>query len=847
MSLPPVPFAVANGPPASAIGPGAQFPWTDLAWSDNLQTTMPLPDTVSRNVRLALRQIRRQPGFTAAIVLTLAVAIGAGTAIFSFVNTLLIRPFPFRDSGQVVEIHSIRGGQSGQVSIREILDIQEQASSIESIAAHTNSAGGYNFSGEGRPEEWKTVLTTGNLFDVLGAPLVFGAPWPQLQDRSRDNSVILTYGVWQRCFGGRRDVIGRTVTLDHAPGYVIHGVTAPGFDFPRGIDVYRSIGGFANYERRDSRNVVGIARIRRPNSVNRLQSELDAVSQRLSTLHPDTNAGLTFRATALRDTYAGDMKPYLFVLLGAVGFVLLIACSNVVNLLLSRALSREREMAVRMAIGASRSAILGQLLTESIVLSLAAAGLGLGLAYWWIRLLRAVIGPELPAWMVITIDQRVLAFTVTVAVLVGVISGLAPALQVLRTSQGDSLKEAGRGNSGGMLGARLRDWLIVAEVAAAVVLLAGASLMVRGFIRLQQQEKGFQSDSIQTFRVALGWKRYTSQEQIAQYYERAQRDLSSIPGVESVAFIYNPPLARLDTHPPTVQIEGQSAAEALRNPYVNLQMISENYFELMKIPLKAGRFFTAFDRKDSEPVAIVSERVARLLWPGQNPVGKRLLYNPGARPPNAWYKVIGVSGNVQHRALGGEPSFEMYISYRQRCDPNEFMLVKTGIGAREFQKRAQQVMWAIDSEQSVFDFQPYDQRIADSIWQLRISRILLTIFGVVALVLAAIGIYGIMSYFVGQRRREIGIRLALGATPGGVQFLIVKRGMILGSIGLLIGLAGSLTLSPVLSHAVRGMSGTDPLSGAVAAVVLFLVTVAASSIPAWRASSVDPAIILRQE
>ena len=804
-------------------------------------------DSFSRNLRLSLRQIRRRPGFAAAIILTLGLAIGANTAIFSFVNALLIRPFPFRDPGQLVEIHSIRGGQPGKLSIREILDIQEQTTILESIAAHTNSSGGYNFGGEGRPEEWKTILTTGNLFEVLGVPLALGEKWPQPHDRTRDYRVILTYGVWQRCFGGRPDIVGKTITLDHAPGYVIHGVTAQGFDFPRGIEVYRSIGGFANYERRDSRNVVGIARIRQPHSVERFQAELEAVSHRLATLYPATNDGLSFRASAFREMYSGDVRPYLVVLLCAVGFVLLIACSNVVNLLLSRALSREREIAVRIAMGAGRSAILQQLLTESIVLSLTAAGVGLALAYWWMKLLRAIVGAELPAWMVITIDGRVLVFTIIIASLAGIVSGLMPVLQLSRGVFAGSLKEAGRGNSGGRLAGRLRDGLVITEVAGAFLLLAGAVLMIRGFNHLQEREKGFRADSIQTFRVALGWKRYSTQEQISQYYERTQQNLAAIPGFHGVAFIYNPPLARLDAEPLTVQIEGQSPADAHRNPYVNVQMISENYFDLMKIPLKAGRFFTEFDRIGSEPVAIVSERLAKSLWPGEDPLGKRLLFDPAARTPNVYHKVVGVVGNVLHRELGGEASFEMYLAYRQRCDANEYMLVKTGLSQGEFEQRAEEVMWAIDPEQSVFDFRRYDQRIMDGMWQLRISRMLLTVFGVVAVVLAAIGIYGVMSYLVGQRVREMGIRLALGATPPAVRALIVKRGAFLGAIGTGAGMLAAGALGRLIEHHLHYVSGRDPLSFAAPLCLLFAVTIGACALPAWRASRIDPAVTLRAE
>ena len=803
-------------------------------------------DTLGRNLLFSLRQIKTRPGLSASVILTLALATGANTAVFSFVNALLVRPFPFRDSDQLVMVESMRGGQAGKLSMREILDIHEQATTLESIAAHTNSAGAYNFSGAGRPEEWKTTLSTGNLFSVLGIPLALGDTWPQPFDRARDSRVVLTYDVWKRAFGGRPDVIGKTITLDNSPGYVIQGVAAPGFDFPRGIEIYRSIGGFGNYERRDSRNVVGIARIRRPHSVARFQAELDAVAYRLATQFPDTNGGLSFRASPFRDLYAGNVRPYLILLLGAVGFVLLIACVNVVNLLLSRALSREREITVRIAMGAGRSTILGQLLTESVVLALLAATLGLALAYVWMKLLLAIVGTELPGWLVISIDWRVLSFTAATAIAAGIVAGLAPALQLSRGALSERLKESGRGNAGGTRAGRLRDCLIVAEIAGAVVLLAGAGIMIRAFDYLQTQEKGFRADSIQTFRVALGM-RYGTQQQRVLYYDRARRDLASIPGVEAVAFIYNPPLSRLDAVPPPILLEGQSPAEALRNPYVNLQMASDNYFEFLRIPLKAGRSFNQFDREDTEPVTVISERLAKMSWPGQNPIGKRFLYNPARNPPNPYFTVVGVAGNVQNRELGGEPSLEMYLSYRQRCDPNEFMLVKTALSPHEFEHRAEQVMWNIDSEQSVFDFRSYDQRILDSIWQVRLSRMLLSVFSAVALTLAAIGIYGVMSFLVGQRKREIGIRLALGATPATVRRLIVQHGAAVGLGGAVAGLITALALGRVIEHGLNHVTAVDPIILIVPVCVLLAISVLACVVPAWRASRLDPATTLRQE
>jgi putative ABC transport system permease protein len=807
-----------------------------------------LVDALYRHLRYGLRQIRRQPGLATAVVLTLGLAIGANTTIFSFVNALLIRPFPFRDPDQLVEIHSVRGGQPGKLSMREVLDLKEQIAILDGIAAHTGGAGGYNYSGEGRPEEWRAILTTGNLFEVLGVPLELGAKWPEIVDLKRDYRVILSYEVWKSSFAGAIDVVGKKITLDHAAGYEIHGVAGRGFDFPRGIQVYRSVGGFTSYDKRDSRNVVAIARIKRPHTVARLQAELDAVSHRLAQQFPGSNTGISFRAVSFRNLYSGDVRPYLLILLGAVGLVLLIACGNVANLLLSRALSRGREIAIRIALGASRLDLIGQLLTESAVLALAAAGLGLSLAYWWMKLLRAMIGFELPEWMVIELDGRVLGFTIAISILAGLISGLSPALELSRPSLVESLKEGGRGSSSGRSAGRLRDWMVAGEVALAVVLLMATGLLIRSFLELQSQEKGFRAESIATFRVALGWKRYIDQESIARYYERALDKLGALAGVEGVAFVESPPLARQEeSAPSTVQREGQSLHDALHNPYVNLQSISEGYFELMGIALKAGRVFTPFDKKDSEPVAIVSERLARTLWPEKDALGQRLLYNPTARKPDSLRKIVGIVGNVQHRELGGEPSLDIYVPYRQRAAANQYMLVKTRLGLRQFTDQAQPAMWNIDPQQSVFDFKTYEQRILGGIWQLRISRTLLVLFGLVALVLAAIGIYGVMSYVVGQRTREMGIRLALGASPANVQALIVRRGMLLGGIGLTLGLMGALILARVLKHMLRGISHIDPLTFGGALFILVAVTLAACWLPARRASRVDPVASLKQE
>jgi putative ABC transport system permease protein len=806
----------------------------------------PAVDTFRRNFLYSLRQMQRNPGFTAAVVVTFGLAIGATTTIFSFVHALLLRPFPFRSPEQLVEISSLRGGQEGKLSMREVLDIKEEVSCIESIAARTGSEGGYNFSGDGHPEEWKTVLTTGNLFEVLGVPLARGAKWADHSNRERDYRVILSYGVWRSKFGGT-NVVGKSIALDHAPGYRIDGVAGRDFDYPTGIQVYRSLGGFTLYDRREQRNVIAVARIAHPFDVRRLQSELDALATRLATRFPASNSGLSFRARSMRSIYSGDVKPYLILLMGAVTFVLLIACGNVVNLFLSRGLSREREIAVRFSIGASRTDVLAQLLTEGLAHSLLSCCFGLILAFWWMHALRAQIGVEVPSWIVVDLNGRVLLVALAASVLVGLISAFAPALHVIRQSLMAALRAGSRTSSSDTTAGHLRTSMVVSEIALALVLLSGAGFSIRSFLALQSESKGFDADAISTFRVALGWKRYISQELEARYYEQLQAKLRNTPGIQDVAFVSSPPLSRLERNPNTAAAEGQPVDEVRRNPYVNHLSISENYFSVLHIALRAGRFFELFDTPRSELVAIVSDRLAKRLWPNDSPIGRRIRYDPLSNKPGQWRRVIGVVGSVQHDSLGGELSMDMYVPYRQDAAANQFILCKTRLSARDFQAAAEKAAWGIDPEQSIFDFSTYEKRISDSIWQLRLSRLLLVLFGIVALTLAAIGIYGVMSHLVSQRTREVGVRLALGATPAQVRSLIVTSAMGRGTIGIAIGVLGALALRKSLGSILKTGGDMDLLSVSISLSLLVLVMFLACGLPAWRASRIDPLQALREE
>jgi len=802
--------------------------------------------SLALSLRYALRRFRKHPAPTLAVVLTLGVAIGGNTAIFSFVNALLLRPFPFHDAEQLVEVHSRRGGERGKISMREVLDMRESLTTLEALAAHKGGAGGYNYSAAGRPEEWRAILTTGNLFEVLGVPLAAGAPWPENLDRDRGYSVVVSEDIWRRRFDARPNVAGETVTLDHAPGYTVHGVAGPAIDFPSGIDVYRSIGGYTNYEDRDARQVTGIARIQRPATVEQFQAELDALAQRLQNEYPGTNTGLTFEAVSFREAYSGNVRPYLLLLTGAVGLVLLIACANVSHLLLAQLLNRKQELAVRAALGAGRGRLAGQIIVESVLLALTAAAVGVALAYPSMQAVRALIGGELPAWLVVEMDGRVLAFSIAIAVVSAVLSSLAPSSEILGSRWGRTLTSVTRGGSADRSSGRTRDWMIVAEAALAVVLIAGAALFIRGFANLQSNEMGFNPERVSTFRVALGWKRYIDGPSIRRYYEQALEGVRAIPGVEEVALDSAPPLSRQQTTvPSTVQRDDQSVQDAMLNPYVTRHVVSENYFDVTSIPIRAGRAFTLFDGAEAEPVAVVSERLARLLWPGQDALGKRLTYAPNSRNPEK-LQIVGVAGDVQAGRLGGEPGFDLYVPYRQTYyDANQYVLARTSLGPSEFRRQAEQAMWAIDADQSVFDFQTWEQRILDGVWQIRTARLLLILLAGVALLLAGIGIYGVMAFLTGLRRREMGIRLALGATPRSVMGIVLTHGARQALIGIVVGAAAAFGLAAAAARFIVGISPSDPWSFAIPVLVVGLATLLAAAVPAWRVAKTDPNAVLR--
>lgn len=564
------------------------------------------------------------------------------------------------------------------------------------------------------------------------------------------------------------------------------------------------------------------------------------------------------KLTPLRELYLGQAGAYLWLLLGAVGVVLLIACVNVASLMLTRALSREREFAIRAALGATRQRLLTLLLTESLLLAFTGGALGLALAFVCVRLLATMLRLDLPTWMHVTLDARVLLFTFFIAVVAAVLTVLWPALQASRPNLNEALKEGGK-SSASTKSLRARRVLVTAQIALALILLVGAGLLLQSFARLQQTERGFDAANLLTLKVDPPWSRYKYVHQTAPFYRRVVEEIERIPGVTAVAWNDSLPLAgqdvRAGANKLTFEIEGQPRNEQERNPFVNAQIVNHAYFTALGIPLRQGRMFTAHDTQDSVRVAVISEQLAARYWPQQSPLGRRLRlgqrnqnYRPADAPPEEpWYEIAGVVGNVRQRSLTAEAGLDVYLCDQQEFSPESYVAIRTNQSPLTLVEAVKQAVWRVDPEQSVFDIRTMDDRVLNAIWQQRLTGVVFALFAALALVLAAVGIYGVMSYAVSQRTNELGIRLALGAQPRDVLKLVLGEGLRLALYGAGLGLVCAFVLSQLAKHLLYGVSASDPLTFAGVAVLLLLVALLACYVPARRAMRVDPLTALRSE
>jgi len=802
-----------------------------------------------QDLRYAARILWKNPGFTAVAVIALALGIGANTAIFSVVNTVLLRPLPYKDPEQLVmvwEDASRHGYPRDTPAAANFVDWRDQNSVFSGMAAVED--GNFNLTGTGDPERLKGRRVSANLFPLLGVDPQLGRVFTAAEDQpGAQGVVVLSHRLWQRRFGGDPAIIGKTLTLNDEIHTVV-GVMPARFKFPENDDeLWVPIALTAQEAANRNRHYLEVvARLKPGVTLAQAQSEMTTIGARLQQQYPESNTDLGVAVTSLQEHLVGDIKPALLILLGAVGLVLLIACANVANLLLARAAIRQKEIALRVALGARRWRLLRQFLTESVLLATLGGILGLAIAYAGLLLLGSFIPENISQAREISLDLKVLGFTLLVSLLTGFIFGLAPAIQALRMNQSETLKEGGRDSVTGRSGKRLRGLLVTAEVAVSLVLLIAAGLLINSFLRLRNIDPGFKVDHLLTMKIELPQPKYEAFERRSAFYTDLVQRVQSLPGVQSAAVTTNLPLYR-QGNSTSARLEGKPDPPPGQELIVVTRFISPAYFETMSIPLLGGRQFTDRDTETTPNVAVISETMARRFWPGENAIGKRLSFGR-VRTDADWIQVIGIVKDVRQFELNAEPRPQVYMSYRQGdFFPPDDLVVKTDVEPASMAAAVRKAVWEIDKDQPVSNIKTMEEILAGSIARQRFSMLLLGVFAGVALLLAAVGIYGVMSYSVAQRTHEIGIRMALGAQTGAVLKLAVGYGLKLVFAGVLIGLVAAFALTRLMSTLLFGVTPTDPATFALISLLLVGVAAVASYIPARRATKVDPLVALRYE
>ena len=806
---------------------------------------------LAQDLRYGLRMLWKSPAFTSIAVLALALGIGANSAIFSVVNTVLLRPLPYKNPDQLMmvwEDATQQGFPFNTPSPANFLDWRQQNTVFESMAAMAQRS--FNLTGAGEPERFDGRRVSANLFALLGVQPVVGRSFLPEEDQPGSRVVILSEGVWKRRFGGDPAILGRPISLD-GESYSVVGVMPASVDMPT-IEGWQDQLwvpiAFDSEEAamRGNHYLEVIARLKSGVTQEQAQAEMTTIARRLEQQYPESNTNVGIRLKALHDQKVGNIKPALLVLLAAVGFVLLIACANVANLLLARAAARQKEIALRLAVGASRSRLMRQFLTESVLLALIGGAFGLMLSVVGLGILKTFMPASIAQAQEIGIDPKVLLFTGLVSLVTGLIFGLAPATQASHFNLNDTLKEGGRDSGASRKGNRIRNVLVISEVAVSFILLIGAGLLISSFLNLLKLDPGYRAENLLTAKIMLPENKYPDTAKRVAFFQELLRRVQALPGVESAAAGSNLPLTYHGDSMP-IGVEGIPDPPPGQTPDVIYRTVSPGYFNTMGIRIVQGRDFTPQDRLESVRVAVISEKTARHYWPGESPIGKRL--KPGSTTAQGpWREVVGVVEDVRQNDFAAEPKMQMYFSYEQvvTLTPNA-LVVRTKVDPLSLATAVRDAVLAIDKDQPVSNIRSMEEIVSTAVARQRFSTMLLGIFAVLALVLAAVGIYGVMSYTVAQRTREIGIRIALGAQRGDVLKMTVMQGMKLVVLGVAIGLVAAVVLTRVMASLLFGISATDPLTFISISAVLLAVAVVASYIPALRATRVDPMVALRSQ
>ncbi len=796
-----------------------------------------------RDVRYGLRVLRNSPGFTAVAVLALALGIGANSAIFSVVNAVVFRPLPYSGPDRIaviLESNLQRTWDTAPVAPGNFIDWREQQRTFSHFAAYRGSD--FLLTGGEEPERIRAARVTADFFAVLGmAPVAGRAFAPEEFAPGRDHVVILSHELWQRRFASAREIIGQAIRINSNP-YVVVGVMPPGFQGPGRHELWSPLSLTAkDAGDRNTHSLFVYGRLKPGIGLKQAETEMKAIALRAEQKYPETNTGFGVVVRSLQEDVVGPVRPAMLLLLGAVGLVLLIACANVANLLLARASARSKEIAVRAALGAAQWRIVRQLLIESVLLSTLGGALGLLLAFWAVRAISNLRLEAIPRMGEIGIDPAVLAFTTLLSAGTGVIFGIAPALQALRLDLNSTLKTGGRSGSGG--GNVLRSVLVIVEITLAVVLLSGAGLLLKSFVRLAAVDPGFKPEQIVLVETALPRGSYSQAEKQEAFYRRWIERVSEIPGIKAAAGATTVPFGTADlVH--TYHIVGQARRSPAESPSSNFYAVTPEYFRALGIPLRHGRYFGERDGESGPAVAIVNETFARRSWPGENPVGRYLIVDHSDSTPR---QVVGVVGDIKHYGLNEASTAEVYEPFRQKPYAYLTLVLKIDGRAEGVTRAAGRMAHELEPDIPLYNVRTMEQQISGSISQLRLAMALLAIFAGLALLLAALGAYGVLSFTVSQRTQELGLRMALGAQPWDVLRLVLKQGMSLAVAGIASGLVAAAALGRVMASQIYGVSSTDPaIYGAVTATLL-LAALLACLVPARRAMQVDPLISIRHE
>jgi putative ABC transport system permease protein len=801
-----------------------------------------------QDVRYAFRTLRRAPGFTLVALITLAVGIGGTTAIFSVVDAILLRPLPYPESAAIVRV--ARTADDESFSPADFLDYKKSARSFSAIAGYRQEV--IDLTGRGDPVRLYAFETTGGFFDVFGLPPIAGRTYSEKADPpTGPRLAVISERFWEQHLGRDAAVVGSAIRLNAIP-FIVIGIMPAAFEHPSRADLWilapRDVptvpiaveGDLLT--KRDVQYFHAAARLAPGVTVAQANAELRTIGDRLARAYPETNEGEAATVEPLQESLVGDVRNALLLLLGAVAFVLLIACANVASLLLARGAGRRRELAVRSALGASRGRLIGQLLTESLALAIVGGALGLLVAYWGVGLLLAVAPESIPRIREVALDPRVAAFGVGVSAMVGVVFGLAPAFQGARAEVVDALKDGGRS---GTSRTGLRSALVVAEIALSLILLIGAGLMLTSFARLRAVDPGFVVHSLVVASVPLPQARYDTVAQ-ARFYQQLHERVTANPVASRAALVFPQPFGGANAAG-GYQVEGAAARSRADRTVAQVNSVSPGYFQTMGIPLLRGRDLSFADSTDGQPVAIVNRTLAEREWPGQDPIGKRVAFGTPSEDPNAWITVVGVVADSRRSDLEGETPPAIYFALPQFALPFMSVVVRSDAGEAAVSRAVRDAVRSIDPELPIDEVRTIEQVLERVTGQPRFRAVLIAVFASVALLLAAVGLYGLISYSVAQRVPELGVRLALGATPSQVARLVVTQGLWLSLIGIGIGIAGALAVARVLQGLLYSISATDPVVYAALAALLLMIAALACYVPARRAMRIDPMTALRAE